>query len=126
MLEKIYLISNPTFHFQRKCVLKIICMRFLLKITPNPELFGQMVRDGSASQKMQTILGELKPEAAYFTETHGKRTAFLVVDINEASQIPAIAEPWFLQFGSEFEFHPVMLGEDLMKANLEELGKKWK
>jgi hypothetical protein len=45
--------------------------------------------------------------------------------MNETSQIPAIAEPWFLQFNADVEFHPVMLGDDLGKANLEEIGKKW-
>ena len=49
----------------------------------------------------------------------GIRTTSLVVNIDQASQMPAIAEPWFLQFNAEVEFHPVMLGEDLGKAGLE-------
>ncbi len=100
-------------------------MRFLLKITPTIEAFNAYVRDGSADEKMQTILGDTKPEAAYFTAINGKRTALLIVNIDDVSQIPAFAEPWFLQFNAEIEFHPVMLGEDLEKANLKEIGKKW-
>jgi hypothetical protein len=101
-------------------------MRFLVKITVPHEPFNTYVKDGSVEHKMGAILGETKPEAAYFTELNGKRAALLIVHIDETSQIPAIAEPWFLQFNADVEFHPVMLGDDLGKANLEEIGKRWK
>ncbi len=100
-------------------------MRFLLKISFPLEPFNAHIKDGSADQKMQTILGDVKPEAAYFMEMDGKRTAILIVHIDDVSQIPALAEPWFLWFNADMEFHPVMLGEDLGRANLEALGKKW-
>lgn len=101
-------------------------MRFLLKVTPNVEVFSTYVKDGSAMQKMQSALAEVKPEAAYFLEMNGYRTALLIVNMDDVSQIPALAEPWFLQFDAEVEIHPVMLGEDLQKANLQDLGNKWK
>jgi hypothetical protein len=74
---------------------------------------------------MGRILEDLKPEAAYFTEFGGVRTGLLIIQMEHTSQIPAIAEPWFLTFNSAVEFHPVMLPEDLAKAGLEALGKKW-
>lgn len=100
-------------------------MRFLLKISVPNEPFASYVKGGAADKKMQAILAEIKPEAAYFTAVDGSRTAFLVVNIDQASQIPAIAEPWFLQFDAEVEFYPVMVGEDLGKADLASIGKKW-
>jgi hypothetical protein len=39
--------------------------------------------------------------------------------------VPRIAEPFFLRFNAEVEFRVCMLPEDLAKANLEALGKKW-
>jgi len=42
-------------------------MRFLVKITLPHEPFNSLVRNGSAEKKMQPILAETKPEAAYFT-----------------------------------------------------------
>ena len=101
-------------------------MRFIVKITVPNEPFNTYVKDGSVAHRMGNILAETKPEASYFTELNGVRSAILIVNMDETSQIPAIAEPWFLQFNADVEFHPVMLGDDLAKANLEEIGKKWK
>jgi hypothetical protein len=36
--------------------------------------------------------------------------------MNDASEIPAIAEPWFIAFNAAVEVSPVMLPEDLQKA----------
>lgn len=101
-------------------------MRVLLKVTLAHEEFNAAVRDGSVGQKMQRILGEQKPEAAYFTEFDGKRTGLLIVDLPEASAIPSLAEPWFLTFKADVQIHPVMTPADLAKANLDAVGKKWR
>ncbi len=65
---------------------------------------------------IESILDELKPEAAYFAEENGKRTGFVFFDLKDTSQIPAVAEPWFLAFNAQVEFHPAMNLEDLKKA----------
>ncbi len=100
-------------------------MRMLVRVTLPVEPFNTYVKDGSASAKMGRILGELKPEAAYFAEFDGHRTALLVIHMDDCSQIPVIAEPWFLTFNADCHFHPVMVAEDLAKADLPALGKKW-
>ena len=100
-------------------------MRMLLKVKfPHAE-FNQAVRDGSIGHKMRRILEETKPEAVYFTEHNGQRGAILIVDVIDPSKVPALAEPWFLTFNADVEFHIVMKPEELQKAGLEELGKKW-
>jgi hypothetical protein len=83
------------------------------------------VRDGSAGDKLGRILEAIKPEAVYFTEQNGTRGAVLVVDMADASQIPALAEPWFLTFNADCEFRIAMTPADLKKAGLDKLGKKW-
>ena len=101
-------------------------MRMLLKVGMPHEPFNTLVRKGKADGILKRILADIKPEAAYFTEIEGKRTAILIIDLPEASRIPSIVEPFFLQFNADCKFHPVMLPDDLGKAGLEKLGKKWK
>ena len=100
-------------------------MRVLMKVTMPHAKFNAAVKDGTATARMKRILAELKPEAAYFTEFDGKRTGILIVDLADPSQIPAMAEPWFLQFEADVEIHPAMTAEDLGKANLDAVGRNW-
>jgi hypothetical protein len=89
------------------------------------EPFNTAVRDGSAGAKMKKILDAVKPEAAYFCARNGKRGGTLVVNLNSASEIPALAEPWFLTFNASVTLHPAMTPEDLAKANLDAIGKQF-
>ncbi len=100
-------------------------MRILMQIKIPIEPFNTYVKDGSVGAKMQKILGDLKPEAAYFTEFEGQRGGIIVVNMDHASQIPSLAEPWFLTFNARVEFKVAMTPEDLGGAGLETLGKKW-
>lgn len=100
-------------------------MRMLLFVKFPPEPFNSAVRDGSIGKKMKALLEAMKPETAYFTERDGSRGGIFVVNVENPSQVPVLAEPWFLTFNAQCEFRIAMLPEDLAKAGLEELGKKW-
>tara|TARA_A100001037_G_scaffold279712_1_gene281785 strand:- start:300 stop:593 length:294 start_codon:yes stop_codon:yes gene_type:complete len=89
------------------------------------EPFNTFVKAGTAGEKIQAIMGELKPEAAYFTERDGVRGGILVVDLADPSKIPSIAEPLFLTSNAKVKFQVVMTPEDLGAAGLDELGRKW-
>jgi hypothetical protein len=89
------------------------------------DTFNAAVRDGSAGDKLKRILEATRPEAVYFTEIDGWRTAVMIVDVADPSKIPTFAEPWFLTFSADVEFHPVMSPEDLARAGLDALGKQW-
>ena len=91
-------------------------MRFLVKVNIPVEAGNEAARAGKLGTTIQSILGDLKPEAVYFTDNNGQRTAFLFLEMRDASQIPAIAEPWFLAFNANIEIHPVMVPDDLAKA----------
>jgi len=59
----------------------------------------------------------LKPEAAYFaTRPNGERGGFIVFDLKDPSQIPAVAVPFFLAFHARVTLCPVMNAQDLAKA----------
>ena len=91
-------------------------MRFLIKVNIPVEAGNAAAKAGKLGATIQSILADLKPEAAYFTDDNGQRTAFLFLEMKDASQIPAIAEPWFLAFNASIEIHPVMVPDDLAKA----------
>jgi hypothetical protein len=74
---------------------------------------------------MQRILDDLKPEAVYFTEQDEKRSAILIIEIANPSEVPKFAEPFFLNFNAECQLRIVMSPDDLRNAGLEALGKKW-
>ncbi|WP_321786607.1 panthothenate synthetase [Paraburkholderia sp. J94] len=101
-------------------------MRMLLNIRIPHEPFNTFVRNGTIEEAMAKILEEAKPEAIYFTEQCGGRGALLVINLDEPSQIPALAEPWFLTFNADVEFRVVMVPEDLKKSGLGTIGSKWK
>ena len=102
-------------------------MRFLLKVRIPVESGNAVARAGKLGATIQSILEDLKPEAVYFTDDNGERTAFIFLEIQDVSEIPAIAEPWFIAFNASVEIHPVMLPEDLVRAGdaIEKVVKKY-
>jgi hypothetical protein len=100
-------------------------MRVLLQVNLPHKPFNAAVKDGTAAAKMKRIIDDAKPESVYFTEIDGQRCAMLVVNVEDAAQIPAYAEPWFLTFEADVKFRPVMTLDDLARSNLDALGKKW-
>jgi hypothetical protein len=90
-------------------------MRCLLRVS-FPVEAGNAAAKKDGFKAIQSILDEQKPEAVYFVAENGKRTGLMFVNIDDASQIPAIAEPWFLAFNAEVEVTPAMIPADLQKA----------
>ena len=75
------------------------------------------IRNGSLMATIQKVLAERKPEAAYFfPDEMGQRSGFMVFDVKEPSEIPAIAEPFFLTMNAQVKFFPVMSAQDLALA----------
>jgi hypothetical protein len=77
-------------------------MRMMLQASFPVETFNAAVRDGSAGAKMKKIL-----------------------EVAQASDIPKVAEPWFLLFNAKVKLHPVMTPQDLASSGLDALGKEW-
>ena len=90
-------------------------MRFLVKVSLPVEAANAAFKKNGLTVIRQ-ILEQQKPEAAYFIADGGRRTGILIIDMATASDLPAIAEPWFLALNAGIEAVPVMLPEDLEKA----------
>jgi hypothetical protein len=91
-------------------------MRTLMKVKMDTEAGSRAIADGSLPQLMQETLGALRPEAAYFGPENGVRTAFIVFDMQDPSQLPAVTEPLFSKVKATLEMFPVMNQEDLQKG----------
>ena len=91
-------------------------MRMMLKFTLPIERGNQVASDGSLGSTMESILSQLKPEAAYFAPLDGKRAGMIFFDIADPSQIPVSVEPLFLNLNASVELVPVMNADDLRKG----------
>jgi hypothetical protein len=92
-------------------------MRMLLRASIPVEAGNAAIKAGTLGPTMNQILAGLKHEAAYFyADDEGRRCASIVFDMEDPSQIPAAAEPWFLAFNAKVTFRPVMNRQDLVAA----------
>jgi hypothetical protein len=88
-------------------------MRMLLKISVPVEHGNEAAKSGALKQTIQATMAKLKPEAAYFGPENGKRTAYMVFDMQGSWQLPATIEPLFEALGASITLTPVMNAEDL-------------
>lgn len=91
-------------------------MRFMVKVQWDMDAGNELARQGKIGDTVGAILEELQPEAAYFCAVGGNRGGYLIVNLDDPAQIPALAEPWFLAVNGTIEAFPVMLPEDLERA----------
>lgn len=88
-------------------------MRTYVRITPDIEKANRAIPDGTFERLLQHTMEMLKPETAFFFADGGKRTANLVFDLKDQSDIPMIAEPWFIEMSATVEFFPCMNVDDV-------------
>lgn len=91
-------------------------MRTLLRIHMRGDIANQAVQDGSLPKTLEELLNRVHPEASYFFADHGQRSAFIVFDLEDSSQIPVLSEPLFARLGADVEYTPVMNIDDLRKG----------
>jgi hypothetical protein len=99
-------------------------MRMLLKMQMDAEAGSRAIKDGSFGPMLERVMQQIKPEAAYFTAIDGRRTGLIFFDLQDPSDIPAIAEPFFMTVGASIEILPVMTPEEVQKG-LEEAAKNF-
>jgi hypothetical protein len=77
---------------------------------------NRAISDGTIGKLMQGAADRWKPEAMYFTTFDGRRTAYMVFDLPDASDIPAFAEPFFEGLEADVTLAPAMNAQDLQKG----------
>jgi len=92
-------------------------MRMLLKAVLPNEPVNSMIRNGTFEPTLKKALADLKPEAAYFIATdNGERCGLIFFDMKESSELPKVAEPFFLAFNAQVTVRPAMNAQDLAAA----------
>jgi hypothetical protein len=95
-------------------------MRTMVKFTIPTQESNPLIRDGSIAQTLETILGKLQPKAAYFCPIDGKRGGFIVINLEDESEIVTKLEPLWLEAAATVETFPVATADDL-RAGLQNL-----
>jgi hypothetical protein len=91
-------------------------MRFMITCRIPVERGDELTKGSSLDSTIHSMMEELKPEAAYFSDIEGARVGYIVVNIDDASQISSIVEPLYLRLGAAIQVHRVMTPEELGKA----------
>ncbi|MEG3628568.1 hypothetical protein [Streptomyces poriticola] len=91
-------------------------MRVLLKATLDTEKGNEAIRAGKMPDLINGVVAQLKPEAAYFGPIGGRRTALLVFEMQDSSELPPAAEAFFTQANADVEVCPIMNAEELQKG----------
>lgn len=102
-------------------------MRFLLKFQIPTDRGNSLIKSGKFAETLQSVMEDIKPEAAYFTDVDGTRGGYLIVNMDDVSELPSKAEPLFFSVGATISLHAVMTPEDLQKGGgaLEEAAQKY-
>lgn len=95
-------------------------MRVLLKVQIPGAKGTAALQDGSLQRTMEEFMNAVHPEAAYFSPEGGLRSAFLVFDMQDSSDMPRLLEPFFTALEAKIELTPVMNADDL-RAGLQRL-----
>ncbi len=100
-------------------------MRTMMKVSIPHEAGNRGVQEGTLPKAFGGFMDEFKPEAAYFFAENGVRTALFVFDLKKESDIPYVAERFFMGFNANVSATPVMNADDL-KAGIEKVEKSLK
>ena len=91
-------------------------MKVMLQVQWDVAAGNDLIRRGKLGPMIESYLAEHRPEAAYFYTVEGHRGGIMIFEMTDTSQMPALAEPWFLAGNARVEFFPVMTPQDLAKA----------
>ncbi len=91
-------------------------MRVMARITMPTEAGNEAIKNGTLGATMQRAEAQWKPEGMYFTTFDGRRTAYMVFDLPDSSDMPTFAEPFFDGLNADVQLAPVMNVEDLQKG----------
>lgn len=92
-------------------------MRMLMKVQMPTDTGNEAIKNGSLPEVIGSSLEALNAEAAYFIAEDGMRTALIFFEMDDSSDIPPAAEPFFMGLGASITLQPAM-NVDEMRAGV--------
>jgi len=84
-----------------------------MKVRMDVDASNAAIKNGRLAEVIGSTMERCKPEAAYFTAVDGCRGGFIVFDLADPSEIPAICEPFFHELGAHVELMPCMTPDEV-------------
>lgn len=101
-------------------------MRFLMRLQMPTEAENPEVAAPDFNDKMRLLLQQIKAERASFGMVEGRRVDSIIVNVADATELPAKAAPFHKWLKARAEFLPQMSAEDVekMKPRFETLRRQ--
>ena len=92
-------------------------MRMMLNAVMDNAAGNEAIRSGTMAKLIEQSIQELHPEATYFLSSNdGRRSCVMVFDLDDASRIPAVSEPFFQGGAERVTLVPCMDLADLQRG----------
>ncbi len=89
-------------------------MRIIVNYSIPIEKGNELVRSGKIGELLQSIIEEHNPEAAYFYPNNaGERAGSMVVDMQQGTDLPRLAEALFLALDARVTMRPCFGLDDM-------------
>ena len=97
-------------------------MRMMLKVTMATDAGNKAIVENKLPQIVGKFVESYKPESTYFTSENGQRCALFFFEMNDASQMPSICEPFFMGLNAKIELNPAMNLADMQAGVAKAMG----
>jgi hypothetical protein len=91
-------------------------MRIFMSVQIPTQSGNESIKSGALPQVMGKFIETFRPEAAYFITSDGDRCAHFYFEMKDVTQMPSVAEPFFIELGAKVTYCPAMNPDDLKKG----------
>lgn len=91
-------------------------MNFIVRATIPNTAGNQLVKGPAMGDILGKVMGDVRPQATYFTIDKGQRTIYFIVDVAEGYQWPRVVEALWLGLQADVDVIPAMSQAEFEKA----------
>lgn len=91
-------------------------IRMMLKVEIPVESGNESIKNGTMVPIFEDLMAKLKPEAAYFSQENGLRTAYFVYLVDETFDFTQVHEPLIQGLGARVYDLPALTWDDMSKS----------